>query len=135
MKKYSLLDRAKYDFKLAMLGYQHYSGDAAELDLVGYHLQQTVEKIMKYEMSQMGCKFSFVHQLDFLYQEMLDCGLQPPDWILNHYDFFNRCATQSRYHDSLVTTKVVIDMLVPLVRDYLEDIIHKDRVNNGFTYE
>ena len=50
MKKYDLLDRAKKDLYSCKLHLQHYTGDELELDIVAYHLQQAVEKTMKFQL-------------------------------------------------------------------------------------
>ena len=120
MKKRNLLQRAGYDFRCALLGLQHYSGDEFELDIVAYHVQQTIEKLMKWELEKVGARFSFTHEVHILYQEMLDAGLCPGEWIINHYAVINDYATKTRYGENLVAVKAVLDVVLANTDTYLQ---------------
>ena len=120
MKKLTLLQRAEYDFKCAELSLKHHTGDEFELDIVAYHVQQTIEKLMKWELENVGYQFSFTHEVHILYQEMLNAGLTPPNWILTHYSVINDYATKTRYGENLVAVKSVLDIIIKETRLYLQ---------------
>ena len=120
MKKLTLLQRAEYDLRHAKLALAHYTGDEFELDIVAYHVQQTIEKLMKWELENVGFQFSFTHEVQILYQEMLDAGLTPPTWILNHYNVINDYATKTRYGESLIAVRSVLDLIMAETSVYLQ---------------
>ena len=125
MKKRGLLQRAEIDFKCVELILEHYSGDEAELDVAAFHLQQTIEKIMKWELASNGYVFSLTHEVHVLFQEMIDAELNPPKWIMDHYNVINDYATKTRYSESLVATRALFDVIRENTYEYLRQQLIK----------
>ena len=124
MRKINLLQKACYDFEQAELALEHYSGNKFELDIVAYHVQQTIEKLMTWELECAGVRFSFTYIVPVLYHEMLDNNLNPPDWILNHYSILKQFATKTRYGEDLVATLSLLKIIINNTREYLNQQIH-----------
>ena len=122
MKKFSLLDRAGYDYKHAALAYDNYTGDEGDLDIIAYHVHQTLEKLMKFELEMVGVEFPFTHEVHILYECMSENGLKPPAWIFDNYVVLNNYATQTRYGENLIASYRLLTMLKDLTGEYLNKV-------------
>ena len=119
MERADLLRRAKNDFWNVELIMKQELSDIFQLDLVAYHIQQTVEKLMKFEMEQSGIDFEWTHEIDVLYKQMEDANLNPPKWILESSKILTDYATKTRYHENLIAGRKRLEEYIPLVRDFL----------------
>ncbi|MGH6627380.1 MAG: HEPN domain-containing protein [Burkholderiaceae bacterium] len=88
-----LLEAARQDLAAArLLAPAPGIGDA----MVGFHLQQAVEKSLKAVLSAHGIEFRRTHDLVLLLELLSDKGLPPPpeaDWL----DELNPYAVEARY--------------------------------------
>ena len=71
-------------------------------------------------MNENSIIYKRVHEVDVLFQQMCDEGLTPADWILTNSDTFNKYATHTRYGEDLVAVQKKLQLLIPLVRGYLQ---------------
>ena len=116
-----LLRRAAADFQTVEILLAQELSDPFQLDIVAYHLQQTVEKLMKHEMTTIGVEFKRVHEIDVLYEQMEENGLEPPKWIWPVAELLTDYAVKTRYQKNLVANKRKLMELVPKVQSYLVD--------------
>ena len=120
MQEIDLLRRAAADmWNLELILNQNIT-DPVQLDIAAYHLQQVVEKTMKFEMSQNGVEFEWTHEIDVLINQMEDAGLKVNHWIKESASILTKYAVKTRYHSSLVAGRTNIEELLPKVKDYLE---------------
>ena len=63
MKKFDLLHRALIDFKLVHTNLDRTVEDDLFLDISAYHLQQGIEKTIKYYMSMYGKSYKKTHDI------------------------------------------------------------------------
>ena len=120
-----LLRRAKADFFIAELILDGALSDPVQLDIAAYHLQQTVEKILKHKMAENGIPFKFVHEIDVLCDQMEDNGITPPEWIRKSESVLTDYATKTRYHNTVIASKTKLNSLMPLVKEFLEQQIRE----------
>jgi HEPN domain-containing protein len=122
MDKADLLRRAKNDLWTANLILAQELTDEFQLDVAAYHVQQTVEKLMKYEMNEAGIRFMHVHEADLLFEQMQAEGLSPPAWIMEYSETLNNYATKTRYGTNLVTAKQKLLLLKTEAAAYFEHL-------------
>ena len=105
MKKADLLHRASKDLWLAKIALKHLTGDEFEYDVIGYHIQQAVEKLMKFILNENGIEFKKVHFIEQLCEQFDEEGLALPDWVEQNSVMLSRWATETRYGDNLVVVR------------------------------
>jgi len=66
MGKISLYDRAVGDYKQGLRALSDAHVDDVMCDMAGYHLQQSVEKLLKYQIELQGENFPFTHDISQL---------------------------------------------------------------------
>ena len=115
-----LLRRAMADFSIVEIILAAELSDPVQLDIAAYHLQQTIEKLLKHEMTKNGIMFKFVHEIDVLCDQMEESGLILPEWIRRFEDLLTSYATKTRYHNTIVASKSKLVCLMPLVKEYLD---------------
>ena len=119
MQKIDLLTRAKWDLEAsqAMLSMP----DASEkfLDISAYHLQQSIEKTMKYVLAQNGIEFLKTHDIERLCKQFLDNELELPDWIFDNATLLTNYATQTRYGDAVLGVRKRIVGLQAFAEEFI----------------
>lgn len=128
----NLLRRAKGDLTTAQRNIDHWS-DEVELDIAAYHLQQAVEKMLKFKLTLHGISWEFTHDIDKLL-DIFDANSIPyPDWIGNYSITITQFATHTRYGKNLVASKRVLDKLLPLIASYLTTLQAEENSDTNFS--
>ena len=72
-----LLNKGLADYNAAKILYHEFSSGKTELDLdiVIFHLQQCVEKLLKAVLSFEGINFTKTHDLELLFSQLEDIGI------------------------------------------------------------
>ena len=122
MKNYSLLDRAKKDVWNARLVFTHWDGDELSLDIAAYHVQQAIEKSMKYVLSQNKVEFKKQHDAVFLKEQFEDNNIDLPVWFISNMDVLDKFVTQTRYGTDPVSARTKILELLDYAEKYIESI-------------
>ena len=121
MQEIDLLCRASADLWNLELILAQPIIDIVQLDIAAYHLQQVVEKTMKYEMSQHGVIFEWTHEIDVLINQMETAGLVVKDWIKESASILTKYAVKTRYHNMAVSGRTNIEELLPKAKIYLQE--------------
>jgi len=70
-----LLQKARQDLVLV----EKVGDDESIADeILGFHVQQTIEKAIKAVLTRLGMQYEFTHDLSLLYQQAKDAGVKPP---------------------------------------------------------
>jgi len=117
----TLLDRAKKDLKNSMLILKN-ADDEVDYDVAAYLLQQTVEKIIKFELSLTGDSYPLTHDIEKLLEAWEKKAQVIPDWLWDNALTLTNYATKTRYGKQLVATRRRLESLYPLVRELLEQV-------------
>lgn len=88
-----LLQKARQD--LALVTNVGVSKNIAD-EIVGFHVQQAIEKAIKATLTRLGIQYEFTHDLSLLYQQVTDAGTNPPA-NSEAVDEFTAFAVQFRY--------------------------------------
>ena len=125
MRKFNLLQRAYMDIQAAEAIRDYNFTDELQYDVLSYHVQQAIEKIMKFELESVGVEFPFDHRMNIIYELMKDSGLSPPEWIWENRFILNSYATETRYSEDLVATKRESLEILDSAKDYYNDIVRQ----------
>ena len=127
-KKVSLLKRAWVDKELVVFNLKQTSMDEVFIDMAAYHLQQFVEKMLKFVLNEHGIVFKKTHEIDTLLSQFDDSGIAYPDWIFVHARTLTDYATQIRFGDDFVGSKCRVSELLELATEYYEDILKQQEL-------
>jgi len=116
-----LLRRAKGDLLTCSRNLE-LGEDEVEIDIAGYHLQQAVEKILKFQISMKAVKYPPSHDIDMLLEILDDQGIKYPDWVDEYSATLTLYATKTRYGKDIVASVRTLKKLMPLALDYLESV-------------
>ena len=122
MKKVDMLQRAYMDIQAAKAIIAYTFADELQYDVLAYHVQQSVEKLMKYELETYGIEYPFDHRVNILYELMEQHNLCPLEWIWQNRVVLNEYATRTRYGEDLVATKKEAMELLEHTINYYENI-------------
>lgn len=70
-----LLQKARQDFDLVV---SVADSEAVADEIVGFHIQQAVEKAIKASLTRLGIQYEFTHDLSILYRQAENSGLTLP---------------------------------------------------------
>ena len=104
----NMLSMGKKDLAISKLILTNAS-DELDYEVAGYHLQQCVEKLLKYYMEVNAIEFGFHHNI-IRHCDMLDQNkLYYPLWIKEKASLLNTYETKTRYNGNLVVTKTELE--------------------------
>ena len=127
MMKVDMLQRAYMDIQAAKAISVYEFSDELQYDVLAYHVQQSIEKLMKYELESNGIEYPFDHRVNILYELMENNNLNPPEWIWVNRVTLNDYATRTRYGDDLIATKKeALDLLAHSI-EYYHDVKQKQQ--------
>ena len=119
MGKISLYDRAVGDYKQGLHALSNASVDDVMCDLAGYHLQQSVEKLLKYQIELQGEQFPYTHSISMLLDEV---KIDVPDWIINNRETFTKYEAMTRYSNTKVASAIDLKGWYQLLGEYIEQL-------------
>ena len=131
MRKVDMLQRAYMDIQAAKAISVYNFDDELQYDALAYHVQQSIEKLMKYELESIGIEYPFDHRVNILYELMEKNNLNPPDWIWQNRVILNEYATSTRYGEDLVATKKEAMDLLELAVEYYKNIQESQHQQQG----
>jgi HEPN domain-containing protein len=120
MKKVDLLQRAEADLKMSEIALSQAVSDEMFLDIAAYHLQQCIEKTLKYVLAQNGIEFKKTHEIDELCEQFDEDHLIYPSWVYDNHAVLNKYATTTRYGESIVGNVRLITDLVQKAHEYIQ---------------
>ena len=120
MRKVDMLQRAYMDIQAAKAISIYKFDDELQYDALAYHVQQAIEKLMKYELESGGIEYPFDHRVNILYELMKKNNLNPPGWIWQNRVVLNEYATSTRYgEDQVATKKEAMELLECAIEYYI----------------
>jgi HEPN domain-containing protein len=116
-----LLDKARQDFALVQA-----VGELDEIadEILGFHVQQTIEKAIKAALTRLGFQYQYTHDLSLLFQQAADAGANPPA-TLDAVEALAPFAVQFRYmiHTDLEFDRKDGANLARIFIDWADDLI------------
>jgi len=131
----SLYKRAVGDYKIGMMALENYNVDETFLDQAGYHLQQSVEKALKYQIALLGEQYPYEHDIGLLIDMCDDLSVNYHNWIKDSHDVLTRYGTKTRYSSSQIASRTTLVGLYEKQKEYLgENNPKKIKNNNGVLF-
>lgn len=92
-------EKALSNFKTAKILFRTASNDEEQLNITGYHIQQSIELAIKHILSLHGKPFQKTHDLDQLinYAESNNIDLYLPEYLKDKADVISLWETKTRY--------------------------------------
>jgi HEPN domain-containing protein len=114
----SLYSRALSDYRAGMILMQNLDADENIIDVAGYHLQQAVEKLLKFQIEMQGNEYPFTHDIAVL----IDLVDNVPEWILLHSETLMKYGVKTRYSALRIASKKIVIYLYGLLGEYIKSI-------------
>lgn len=92
-------DKALSNFKTARIIYKTAANDDEQLNIVGYHIQQSIELAIKHILAMHGMSFQKTHDLDQLIvlAKSNNIELYLPEYLQEKADVISLWETKTRY--------------------------------------
>ena len=125
-----LFKSARADLAAAESLWQMPSNDELILNIVAYHLQQSVEKLLKAALECTGVTVPNTHKIDRLVKMVYDNGayLAVTDWIDSHAEMLSSWEAESRYDMDFLVEKRKLDTALKEVRTFFDDNGIRDEI-------
>jgi len=119
MDKISLYDRAVGDYKLGKRALADAYEDEVLCDLAGYLLQQSIEKLLKFQIELQGDEFDFTHSISKLIDQVKN---EVPDWIVTNREKLTSYNTKTRYSSVRIASITDLKEFYCNLESYLEKV-------------
>jgi HEPN domain-containing protein len=129
--KITLWDRARADLSVAKMIMASESADETQIDIAAYHVQQAIEKSLKFMLNNAGRPHPRTHDIYVLSQQLEKYKFVVPEWILQNADVLNEYDTRTRYGARLVASRAKVDDLLELTITLIDDLEPKPTRNRG----
>lgn len=115
----TLLDRAYRNIKAAKANYNLKNDDEFFLNLTGYLLQQALEFAIKHVLEVNGVSYPYTHKIDILLDLLPGDKYDVPSNIRMSHGTITSWESQTRYIKDYFLAKKEIDLLMPVVLDFI----------------
>lgn len=117
-----LFRSARMDYETAVMIWRSSYNDEMILNNAAYHLQQTVEKILKGALECVGVTVPNTHKISRLVKMVYDHGANIilTDWIDSHSEMLSEWEAQTRYDMDFLVEKRKLDAAIAEIRDFLK---------------
>lgn len=116
-----LFRSARMDFETAEMIWKSPYNDEMILNNAAYHLQQTVEKVLKGALECVGITVPNTHKITKLLKMTVDhgAGLIVTDWIDDHSEMLGEWEVAARYDMDFLVEKRKLDTAIEEIRSFL----------------
>ena len=94
-------------------------------DQAAYHVQQGIEKALKYQTEIMGIPYRKIHNLVGLISDLEQNGYTVSDGMKSKAFVISDWEASSRYNDDFSVLKAEIENAIRLYEELKEDILHR----------
>lgn len=125
----TLFDKAASNLRNARLVFDNMGDDEAQLNFVGYHLQQAMELALKYLLELDGVDYPKTHDIDQLvrlaHENEVDVALS--EYLEDHAEMFSQWEAKSRYVIGYAIERRKAARALDEVDAYLTDVAARQR--------
>ncbi len=117
-----LFQSAQKDYAAAEMIWQSCQNDEMILNIAAYHLQQSVEKILKGALECVGVTVPYTHKISKLLLMITDNGanLTITDWLDDHAEMLSEWETETRYNMDFLVEKRKLDRAMIEVKNFMD---------------
>ena len=118
----TLFDKALSNFNAARILRDFMGDDEEQLNIIAYHLQQSLEFSIKYSLEMNGIEYPKTHSIEQLVRiaEKNSVDLNLGEYIEEHCEMFSSWEEKSRYILGYLVEIKKIDRAIKEVDDYLK---------------
>lgn len=118
----TLYDLLHMDMWAIEIGLKNLTGNEAEFNTISYHIQQALEKCIKFQLEMEGVKYGFTHDLNVLleYSESIKAKMPVDLWL--ELGMITMWEDRTRNVKGYRTPYPDILGVYPLVRKYIQDV-------------
>ena len=120
----TLFDKAVTNFNSAVLLRKSIDTDESQLNIIAFHLQQSLEFALKYQFEMNGIEYPKVHTIEQLirFGKDNDVDLRLTEYIEEHAEMFSQWEAKSRYILGYLIEQKKIDKAIEEIKLYLSAI-------------
>lgn len=117
-----LFRSARIDFETAYVLWERPYNDEMILNNAAYHLQQTVEKVLKGALECVGVTVPNTHKITKLVDMITNNGanLIITEWLDDHSEMLSEWEAETRYNMDFLVEKRKLDKAMREIQDFLE---------------
>ena len=122
-----LLEKAQHDY--AVVQAMQKINDEEYLDVCCYHIQQAIEKLLKYAIEMRGVNYPHTHNIALLYTEYCKLGYEEVDNLELFAGTLTEWESSSRYKESFYATikqlniaSNIFSQLLNILQDIEEEV-------------
>ncbi|MEI3376347.1 MAG: HEPN domain-containing protein [Coriobacteriales bacterium] len=124
----TLYDKAAANLRSAQIIFAHVDDDEEQLNVIGYHLQQALELLLKYLLEQNGIEYPKTHdieQLIYLGNEA-KAELYLTEYLEDHAEMFSQWEAKSRYVIGYAIEARKVERALREVDEYLTIVAERE---------
>jgi len=118
-RKITLFDRAKTDLQSARLILPQSDSDELLIDVAAYHVQQGIEKLVKFALTINGVKHRQTHDMAILHEQLEGAGIMLFPWLYKNIDTINSMRLGYEMAVTLMLSQKKIIQLLNLAEELL----------------
>lgn len=120
----SLFDKGITNYNAAIVMRERCPDDEAFLNIAGYHLQQSLEFVIKYILEQNGVEYVKTHDIDQLIMlgKENDVDMYLTEYVEDHSEMFSQWEAKSRYILGYRIELKKIDRAIDELRKYFQAV-------------
>lgn len=129
----TLMDKAVCNYNVAYMIHESSSGDELYLNYIGYHLQQSVELALKYQLDVNGVDYPKTHDIDQLIRiaHETDTELAITPYVESHSEMFTLWESRTRYVLNYHLESSKVETALSEVRNFLEYVAQYEIKTNA----
>lgn len=120
----TLYDKALSNFNSANILLAHMGDDEEQLNIIAYHLQQTLELLIKDILESNGIEYPKTHDVEQLIaianENNVDLKLN--EYLKDHSEMFSQWESKSRYILGYLVEKKKIEQAVDALTEYIKGL-------------
>lgn len=127
VKNQTLYDKAVTNLNSALILRKYAEKDESQLNIIAYHLQQSLESAIKYLLEMDGVRYPKTHDVDQLIQiaEENNVDLKMPARLADKAEMLTLWEQKSRYVLNYKVDLKKIDSVIPKLDKYLKSFMHR----------
>ena len=128
MRIVTLLERAEKDLWQVDLNLQNFDNDDRTLDLIAYHLQQSIEKTLKFMLSERGVTWKKTHRMHEIHSYFVANGIDYPEEFKEYWRYLDDFESDTRYQADIVASMELINQILPLARNLIQQQLEQQQL-------
>lgn len=123
----TLLGFSEIDMYTADLMLNNLTGDERELNVIAYHLQQALEKCIKFQLEMKGVQYEYTHNIGDLLDSSRDVKVGMDINLRAELASITSWESKTRYIKGYRVELESIKQIMPLIQEHIEKVKAEER--------